>query len=198
MINNFEQIKNLLEFRSEDDFYFLQILQRKKDHKIGKVNGTNNNSRLVKAYYVKSVEHFEFIEPEIIQLCEVFNARAGFNLNRRSFKKMQLQHLKKVTDQLLNGTHDKVHKAYNTVVGAFNTDNDKKWILDIDEPTNINFEDVLSHIDDLQPLGSKFIDKIPSKNGYHLIVKPFNLMHFKFVFPEIEIHKNNPTNLYIP
>ena len=51
---------------------------------------------------------------------------------------MQLQHLKKVTDQLLNGTHNKVHKAYNTVVGAFNTDSDKKWILDIDEPYTSN------------------------------------------------------------
>ena len=86
MINNFEQIKKLLEFRSEDDFYFLQILQRKKDHPAGKVNGTNNNSRLIKAYFIKSIEHLEFVEPEIIELCKLFQARAGINLNRRSFK----------------------------------------------------------------------------------------------------------------
>ena len=35
MINNFNLIKPLLDFNSEDDFYFLQILQRKKDHPKG-------------------------------------------------------------------------------------------------------------------------------------------------------------------
>ena len=39
-VNNFGLIRSLLEFRTEDDFYFLQILQRKKDHNNGKVNGT--------------------------------------------------------------------------------------------------------------------------------------------------------------
>ena len=34
MKDNFDIIKPLLKFRSEDDFYFLQILQRKKDHGI--------------------------------------------------------------------------------------------------------------------------------------------------------------------
>lgn len=31
-----------------------------------KVNGVNNNSRLVKAYYVNSLEYLDFITPEII------------------------------------------------------------------------------------------------------------------------------------
>ena len=33
MIDNFSKIEPLLNWRSEDDFYFFQILQRKKDHK---------------------------------------------------------------------------------------------------------------------------------------------------------------------
>ena len=34
----------------------------------------------------------------------------------------------------------------------------------------------------------------------HLIVKPFNIKTFQDSkeFTEIEVHKNNPTNLYIP
>jgi hypothetical protein len=199
MINNFEQIKELLDWRSEDDFYFIQILQRKKDHKEGKINGSNNNSRLIKAYYLKSIEHLEFLTPEIIQLCEVFNARAGINLNRRSFKKMQLQHQKKCIDQQLNGTYNKVHKAYNTVVGAFNHDSDKKWIIDIDEPYDENeVRGMVEMLKNYQPLGPKMICKIPSKSGYHLITKSFNIKQAKEDFPGLDIHKNNPTNLYIP
>lgn len=195
MVDNFEQIKDLLKWRSDDDFYFLQILQRKKDHKEGKVKGTNNNSRLVKAYYVKDLEHLEFIEPEVKELCKLFNARAGINLNRRSFKKMQLQHLKKITEQLLNNDHNKSHRAYNTVCGAYNNDKDKKWILDVDD-VNFNPTKLLSDLHDAQPVGGKHIATIPSRNGYHLIVKPFNVMQVNLV--DTEIHKNNPTNLYIP
>ena len=204
MTNNYDLIVPLLDWRSEDDFYFLQILQRKKDHAKGKVNGVNNNSRLVKAYYLRSAGHLEFIMPEVIELCEIFNARAGINLNRRSFEKMALQHLKKVTDQIINGDHRKAYKAYSSVVGAFAQESDKKWILDVDEPFYGSVDDgakgigMLMYINtECKPYGEKFIESIPSKNGYHLITKPFDLSGFRSEFPDVEVHKNNPTNLYI-
>ena len=202
MVNNFEQIRELLKFRSNDDFYFLQILQRKKDAKEGqKVNGTNNNSRLVKAYFIKSIEQYDFIQKEVIGLCELFNARAGINLNRRSFYKMALQHLKKATDQILNGDYDKAHRAYNTVVGAFSNESDKMWILDIDEKIDVTEMDKLTaYLATLQPVGLKQKAIIPSRAGYHLITSPFRLDEFrKSEFgKDIEVHKNNPTNLFIP
>lgn len=53
MINNFEQIKSLLKFEDENEFYFLQIIQRKKDHKESNFKlGISNNNRLIKAYYI--------------------------------------------------------------------------------------------------------------------------------------------------
>ena len=39
---------------------------------------------------------------------------------------------------------------------------------------------------------------IPTKNGYHIITKPFNLKQFKDKYSDIDVHKNNPTILYIP
>jgi len=201
MINNYKQIKELLDFRSDDDFYFIQILQRKKDHKIGKVNSTNNNSRLVKGYYIKSLEHFEFVMPEIIQLCEIFQARAGINLNRRSFKKMQLKHISKLVLQLVDGTHNKAHKAYNSVVGLHNDDIDKKWILDIDGEVNDKLYNLIKDFTyEVNPNkgNHNIICRIPSKNGEHIITSPFDIRDFHEHFPNIEIHKNNPTNLYIP
>lgn len=44
----------------------------------------------------------------------------------------------------------------------------------------------------------KIYDYIPTKNGYHIITKPFNLKQFKDKYPDIDVHKNNPTILYIP
>lgn len=212
MVNNFEQIKNLLSWRTADDFYYIQILQRKKDHKDNmRVGAANNNARLVKAYYVKSMEQLEFIEPEIIELCELFNARAGINLNRRSFKKAQLKTMRKILDQMDNLMYDRVHKAYDTVVGKYHNETNKRWIIDIDFEDNDdryygvelgNGITTRSYLDvfltTLQPEGYKIIAKIPSKSGFHLITTPFNKMEFKKEFPKVDIQDNNPTNLYIP
>jgi hypothetical protein len=204
MVNNFKQIRELLEFRSKDDMYFCQILQRKKDAKEGqKVNGTNNISRLVKAYYIKSLDQFDFIENEVIKLCELFNARAGINLNRRSFEKMALQHLKKVTDQLINKDYSKAYKAYSSVTGAYSHDSDKKWIIDLDGEAENTFDfvaNINNFLKTLEPnVGeSKVITRIPSKSGSHLITSPFNLKDFKDKYPTISVHKNNPTNIYCP
>lgn len=198
-VNNFPLIREILEFRTKDDFYFVQVLQRKKDAKEKgmKVNGTNNNSRLIKPYYIGSLEYFDFVTPEIIQLCEVFNARGCINLNRRSYEKMALQHLRKVTDQIINVDHAKSYKAYPSVCGAYSHESDKTWLLDIDD-FDTDDQEIIDFIKDLQPEGDKYIGKIPSKSGYHLMTKPFNVQEFGKRFPEIEVHKNNPTNLYIP
>lgn len=200
MIDNFNLITPLLNFKSDDDFYFIQVLQRKKDHKKGKVNGTNNNSRLIKAYYVSNLEYLEFIKPEIIELCKLFNARAGINLNKRSFKRTHMELLKKVIAQMENGSYSKGPKAYSSVAGAMSPKEDKMWILDIDEPINVDFKfaKLKLYLQKCQPIGDKIIIVIPSKNGFHLITKPFNLANMHLHYPNIEIHKNNPTNLYIP
>jgi len=201
--NNFNLIRPLLDFKLNDEFYFIQVLQRKKDAKEGqKVNGTNNNSRLIKAYYVNSIEYLDFIEKEIIQLCEIFNARAGINLNKRSFEKTALQHLKLVTDNLINKNYDKIYKSYSSAVGKFSHDKNKKWIIDIDSEEIHLLERIKTCINLIEPINdlipNKVFCEIPSKTGIHLITSPFNLQIFKMNFPSIDIQKNNPTNLYIP
>ena len=204
MINNFEQIGNLLSFDSDDNFYFLQILQRKKDNPSGYL-GSNNSSRLIKAYYIKSKEQLFKQKDEIIKLCQVFNARAGINLNKRSYYKTSFNTLKNVAELMHNKAFTKIHRAWNTACGVHNG-GDKIWLLDVDKLEDyIKYKgekDRYSSIDytlqNCKPFGSKIIDKIPSKSGYHIITKSFDSREFVKQFPEIEIHKNNPVNLYIP
>ena len=43
-----------------------------------------------------------------------------------------------------------------------------------------------------------YMSIIPTKNGLHLICRPFNVSKFKRIFPEIDIHKDNPTILFAP
>lgn len=204
MVDNFDLITPLLQWRSKDDFYFIQILQRKKDHKGGmKVSGANNNARLIKAYYLQSLEQLEFYKPEIIELCKVFNARAGINLNRRSFRKTHIKFLRKIVDQMENESFDKAYKAYPSVVGANAQDNEKKWIIDVDKDDIVdgwNSALMTNFLNTLQPHDgrTKTIAVIPSKTGQHLITRPFNLMDFHKKYPNMDVQKDNPTNLYIP
>ena len=57
IIDNFDLISNILEWNNKDEFYFLQIIQRKKD---GNETGRGNNgARLIKAYYIFNKEQLE-------------------------------------------------------------------------------------------------------------------------------------------
>ncbi len=199
MIDNFKKVRELLKFRSPDDFYFVQVLQRKKDFKDNseyKVSGCNNNSRLIKMYAVSSLEYFDKVESEIKELCKLFNARAGINLNRRSYEKIALQHLKKVTDQILNKDYEHGLKAYSSVCGTYSNENDKKWIIDVDSKDQ-EMKSIIDSINSSDPVGNKFIARLETRSGYHLIVSPFNVSQWNFK-GKIDIHKDNPTNLFIP
>ncbi len=212
-INNIEQIKSLLRFDSPDDFYHLQILKRKKENpELG------SNSRVIKTYYVTSPEYLEARMPEIISMCDFSNARACINLNRRSFEKMAFHTLKKITDQIMNRDFASVRKAYESTCGAQVSEPDKKWILDVDW-VDFGLEDngdvdhnspemrrdalINDIITDVQDYVSESdrddtVWTLPTKNGMHIITRPFNPLKFQTKWAEVVIQKNNPTILYMP
>lgn len=201
MIDNFEQIKGLLEFDNADVFYFLQILKRKKEHpELG------SNSYVVKTYFIKRLEELDFYRGEIEVLCNYHNARAYINLNKRSFERTAFHNLKKVTDIIMNKDFKAARKAYASVCGEYAADTDKKWIIDLDQEQmdDIEFMDLIggvaNEISHIEPNISehKVIAQIQTKNGVHLISRPFNLQKFKEIFPSIDVHKQNPTLLYVP
>ncbi len=189
MIDNFNQISELLKFESEDDFYHLQILKRKKENpELG------SNSQVIKTYYVYSHDYLKSIKPEIVNLCEFHNARACINLNSRSLERAAFHTLKKITDVIMNKDWKSVHKAYDSVCGTFASNKDKSWIIDIDVKDLDEVNRIESIINPIEPIGDKKIAVIETKNGYHLISKPFNLSKVDI---HHDIHKNNPTILYI-
>jgi hypothetical protein len=192
MVDNFEQIKSLLQFDNDDQFYFVQIIKRKKENK-----ELGSNSHIVKFYYIKAAEDLDKNKEEMKLLAHFHNARVCINLNKRSFERTAFHTLKKITDQILNKDFKSARKAYNSVCGMYAGEQDKTWIVDIDEKGRYANE-VLKDLDEIQPVGDKLISIIETKNGVHLITKPFNLQKFKEWFPDIEVHKNNPTIIYIP
>lgn len=204
MKNNLEKILPLLNFESEDDFYYLQILQRKKDNpQIG------SNSRVIKNYYITSEQYLLDRFDEIKTLCDVFNARASIRLNKRSFEKVGFKAMVNLSNTMMNKDFKFLKDSYDRACGLGHNDKHKTWIVDVDKDEVIWLEQIINAIQPCEPAGDKIVVQLDSKTGIHLITKPFNTEQFKKNFTEelknykmgyidIEIHKDNPTAIYIP
>ena len=206
MIDNFKQIKTLLEFSSDDIYYHLQIIRRGKDHP--ELPAAN---RMIKAYFICNLEELDYVEDEIKKLCEFFKARAYINLAPKSIKKTTMLQIKYLAERVYIGDYKKIWKSWNTCAGEIKGE-EPRWVVDIDhnvddpnlEPAWGAIADFIDYKCDpkIDPINvffdTKIVADIPTKNGYHLITTSFNLQQFKERYPDIDVHKNNPTILYIP
>ncbi len=195
-VDNLELLLPFLQFDDPDDFYYLQILQRKKENpQLG------SNSRVIKNYYIKSTDKLIARYDEIKKLCEYFNARASLRLNRRNFRKVAFKSLQNIANSMANQEYSFIQKSYDRACGNGHAEpkGGNTWILDMDFPlTPLESENMGELIFNANPIGDKILATIPSKSGFHFITKPFDLREFKVEFPLIDVHKDNPTNLYIP
>lgn len=191
MKNVLDLIRPLLTFDSKDDFYYLQVLQRKKENpQLG------SNSRVIKNYYINSIEYLENRFSEIEELCNTFNARAMLRLNKRSYEKVAFRAMVNMANVLSNKEFKFSNKVYDRACGETHNDKNKKWIIDLDGD-EVNYKDsIIEYINTLQPDGEKVYTILPTKNGIHIITKPFNRKEFGNKYPTVDIHCDNPINLF--
>ena len=195
MINNIELIKPLLNFDNEGDFYMLYVFKRKKDQPEGE-RDNHQSVRTIKSYCVTSVEYLEKRYEEIIQLCEMFCARAYIHVVKQNHKDVSLNMISEIVTRIQSGQVNQQH-VFDSVVGQIKT-TEKRWIVDIDVNSIEMVQHITRFIDKLRPEGDKTEAVIITKNGYHLITKRFDVQEFKKQYPEIDIQKKNPTLLYYP
>jgi len=196
MINNIELIKPLLNFEDEDDFYMLYVFKRKKDQPEGE-RDNHQSVRTIRSYCISSIEQLEKRYDEIIQLCEMFKARAYIHIQKQNHKDVSLDMLVDLAQRIKSGQH-KQQNLFDSVVGQMKT-LEKRWIVDVDTKDELFDREVQLFINtQCRPFGMKIIANIPTKNGVHLITERFDVMEFKKHYPEIDIQKKNPTLLYYP
>ena len=195
MINNIEQVKTLLNFSEKGDFYMLYVLKRKKDQPIEE-RDNHQSVRTIKTYCIDSVEHLEKRYDEVIQLCEMFKARAYIHVQKQNHSDVSLDMLALLAERIKNGVQNQ-KGLFESVVGQIKTQ-EKRWVVDIDTQHRRTIVNVKQFINTLNPVGDKLEAIIPTKNGVHLITKKFDVRGFQEKFPEIDIQKKNPTLLYYP
>lgn len=213
MVDNFNVIRGFMKFENPGDFYFLELLQRKKDgNKV--VNGHHNTSRLIKDYYISSIEQYDNLKDEIVEKCNSNNARAYIRLNKRNYKTVSLAFAEQMLMKVRTSQDFRNPKTeIASIVGQYHdAGKEKTWIVDIDD---ISLDDsyvdkVKEVITKVEPIGiDKVIATIPTKSGVHLITRRFNLDKFNNIMEDLhddmlwgkeipQIHKDNPTVLYVP
>ena len=194
MINNIELIKPLLRFDNEGDFYQLFVFLRKKDQTTDKAN--HQSVRTIKSYCITSHEYLDKRYDEIKMLCEVFKARAYIHVCKQNHRDVGMNMITEIVTRIQSGQINQKN-VFDSVVGQIKTQ-EKRWIVDIDVKSIEEVQWISQYIDELRPEGAKTEAVIPTKSGYHLITKRFDVMEFKKKYPEIDIQKKNPTLLYYP
>jgi hypothetical protein len=195
MINNLDIIKPLLNFTEEGDFYMLYILKRKKDQPEDE-RDNHQSSRTIKTYCIDSLEYLESKYEEIIQLSELFKARAYIYVQKQNHKDVALDMMILLAERIKNGQHNQKN-LFESVVGKVKR-MENRWIVDIDDKDENELAKVISVVDETRPIGSKVEAVIPTKNGYHLITKRFDVEMFRKSYPQVDIQRKNPTLLYFP
>ncbi len=193
MIDNFEQFQK---FNLEDDeFFFILIIQRSKD---GRELGVSQ--RRIRYYCADNFVPLERYRDEITTLCNNMNARAYIYYSPRNYKDVHIGTISELAVRLKDGASNRgVGGVFASVCCKSYVKDKKAWIVDIDEKSLTLVEEVRRFIEDeCAPLGSKIFDMVETKNGYHLISKPFSVECFNGRYPEIYIQKSSQTILYIP
>lgn len=199
IVDNFLQISNFLFLNeenrlAEDEFYFLQVLVRRKDG--NKVSG-NNKNRLVKFYRVRTADELMSFKDEIVALCRVTNGRAYINPTPRNYKNVANLVLEDTARTFISQNYAGLPSMYPTACGKSYVKEKRFYIVDLD---NVDIDDPNStkvyrdYIN--EECNGEVKALVPTKSGCHLICKKFNTKKFNDKFPCIDVHKNNPTLLY--
>ena len=202
MINNIEQIKTLLNFEKKGDFYMLYVFKRKKDQPEGE-RDNHQSVRTIKTYCIESIDHLERRYDEIMQLCEMFKARAYIHVQKQNHFDVSLNMMVALAQRIQDGNHTQ-KGLFDSVVGQIKTQ-EKRWIVDVDTKSQHIQNMVVNIIEGVKPNDgdSKIITIIPTKNGVHLITKRFDVMEFGKQMKERgeevpDIQRKNPTLLFFP
>ena len=201
MVDNFEYLSGLFsELVDENDFYFIQIIQRKKDGV--ELPSYTSKKRVIKSFYFFNKEEFLKHESYIKNLCENNNAQAYFWTNPRNMFDIACESIKQFSELIKNGNTRYGASVYDKVVGSnISSHNPKQWLVDLDSKDEEYKNKIISLIKECRGEEVRIKHIIPTISGYHLITSKFDLKQFsqKLVINNLDyvnIHTNSPTLLY--
>lgn len=197
-IDNIDIFRKHLTFIEKTDRYIVHILRRPKDLvdvPEMKEIGANEHQRLLRTYYIDSLEYFDRKIPAIKELCKTNHARAYILPQVRNNFECLLSLGEKVLETIRLGNFSaKPEHILRSAYCEYHKSRDKRWILDLDEKemTESIYDkksiDVVKKTwtpNEVMALVKKNLTAcgkdpesayfVKTKSGCHIVTSPFNL-----------------------
>lgn len=188
-IDNLNTLLPLLTWENKDNFYFIQVIKRRKDNP-----GLRRDMKRIAEYFIYSEGELLGTYSQIKAEADLNNARVYMHLRPRNASKVALKTLLMIGEYITSGNPQATKKAYTSACGKTPVDSVKIFVIDADVDTDkaMNIKEWLSFT------GTVVLSIVPTVTGYHFITKPFRLDTFCKAFPGVNVHKDSPTLLYAP
>ena len=208
MTDNFEIFRPFMQLPEEkggDAYYVIELIRRGKD--CPDLPAANYH---FKNYYIDTLKKYDRVQEEIRTLCRTLRLRAYVSVSCKSFRQVAMNTIAEMSRRAALDDFRRPYAVFESCSGKFVDKSDKHWVVDVDDcsvPGELwskgkawDCRDVLSIC---RPTGDKVELVLPTRSGVHLIVRPFDLHHFKelcergFGWKDIpEIKKNHVTLLF--
>lgn len=143
-IDNFDIIRQHLDFVDiKLDRYVVHILRRPKDLTSEYKNalGANESQRLIKTYYIDSVEYLDRKREAIKELCRANNARAYIIVQPKDNFECLLNLGQKILETIQNKNYSvKPEHLIRQAYCEWHKTRKKLWILDLDEGEMVEYK----------------------------------------------------------
>lgn len=168
-IDNFDLVKRVMNYQSDDDVYFVQIIRRKKDNP--NMYFAHNACDYLTYYLFDSIEEFENKKEEIKTICKKTNSRAYIYLNKRSATAINNYANNVLRSRFLRHRNEK-HLLGHEI--EFAAGQSKDWpdreicFLDIDSNNENIYNDVVKELNNnnIKPIATYR----STNNGWHIIL----------------------------
>lgn len=168
-INNYEKIKSLLVFKKDITYYFIQVIQRRKD------NPDLPKSEIQRGFwFITSMDDFDIHWPRIKKTCEDYKARAYISLIPRSLEKLGKKCLLEYSKRVACNEYSKIfaipqkNALSKETINCSNLIEKPWWCIDIDNKSE------MPKISEIFLLFTNIKSILETPKGYHLIVECFN------------------------
>lgn len=176
LVDNFDKVKNVVQWKPEQTYYKFVALIRAKDYKDGErpvLLDKEKQDCFVRQWLVDSEEYFDRVKEDMKTVVEMFRCRLYMTLDRKSTMKTLIAARDVVNRQLdsyLGVKEPQVSvKMFNKLVPsvtqlAESSDRDgRRWMFDVDTK-DVNVLNVVKKL-----CGTDYLESFETKNGYHVV-----------------------------
>ena len=202
-IDNFDEIRKHLRFDKPGDIYVVHVMFRVKDLRDDADKqmylSHEETQRLIKTYYIDSLEYFDKKRPAMIDLAIRNKARVYIMMTKKNRITCNRIILKKLVDEVDDPNVRYDHLIRSAVCGCHISDY-KWWTLDVDNDTMVQdpehslgcevylmdikdrvITEMSKLVDETKTRSGSEIFEVPTKNGCHIMTPPFNRSKMAFL-----------------